>query len=416
MKTKLIFLLLVFIYLHTHVQCITNVNIPDANFKNSLLTDHTIDTNSDGEISCDEAASFTGDMNVSNKSITDLTGIEAFTSLTKLTCFNISITSLDISQNTALTYLNCFNNSLTSLDISNNTALYYLSFSNNNVTSLDVSQHPLLETLSFSSNSITSLDLSNNTALTSLTCHTNQLTSLDVSNNTALESLSCSNMSLNSLDISKNTALKKLTANTIGLTSLDVSQNPALYYIACYSNGLTSLDISQNPALTTLNCNTNQITSLDISQNPLVYSLNCSSNSLTSLNIANGNNENLGLNATNNPDLTCIQIDEGHTYFGDWDKDETADYSTIDCNALSIADENFHSTIKVYPNPIINTLFINLEGKQEFKKAQIFNISGKVLLTTSNTTIDMSSFSAGIYLLKIENTENKVAVRKVIKK
>ncbi|MEP2169718.1 leucine-rich repeat domain-containing protein [Polaribacter sp.] len=436
MKTKLILLLFVFAYLHVNAQCTTNVVIPDANFKTSLLNDHTIDTNSDGEISCDEATAFTGDMNVSNKSITDLTGIEAFTSLTKLTCFNNSIASLDISKNTALAYLNCFNNSLTSLDVTQNTALTYLSFSNNSVTSIDVSQNAVLETLSFSSNSITSIDVSNNPALESFTCHSNELTTIDVSNNPALNVLTAYNTGITSIDVSNNPLLTKLDVDENGLTSLDVSNNPllkylyfednsitsidvsnnpALYYLYCTNNQLTDLDVSQNIALYSLKCGSNSLTSLDVSLNTELGNLNCTSNSLTSLNIANGNNIELYLYATDNPDLACIQIDEGHTYFGDWEKDETAEYSTVDCNTLSVVDENFNNTIRVFPNPIINTLHINLSTEQEFKKAQIFNMLGKEVLTTSATTIDMSSFSSGIYLLKIENTDNNVVLRKIIK-
>ena len=52
-----------------------NVNIPDANFKNALLNhDPVIDTNNDGNISVDEAEGFSGEMMLSNKNISDLTG------------------------------------------------------------------------------------------------------------------------------------------------------------------------------------------------------------------------------------------------------------------------------------------------------------------------------------------------------
>ncbi|MCH7534491.1 MAG: T9SS type A sorting domain-containing protein [Bacteroidetes bacterium] len=114
------------------------VNIPDANFKAYLVGEPTINTNSDGEIQVTEASAFTGAIVVSSLSISDLTGIEAFTALTELWCDNNSLTSLDVSQNTALTYLNSNNNSLTGLDISNNTALTYLDCDSNSLTSLDV--------------------------------------------------------------------------------------------------------------------------------------------------------------------------------------------------------------------------------------------------------------------------------------
>ena len=62
-------------------------------------------------------------LDVNNKNIADLTGIEGFIALTDLRCELNQLTSLDVSNNTALTNLNCTFNQLTSLDVSNNTAL-----------------------------------------------------------------------------------------------------------------------------------------------------------------------------------------------------------------------------------------------------------------------------------------------------
>ena len=101
-------------------------------------------------------------LNVNNKNISDLTGIEDFIALTHLRCsYNHNPTSLDVSNNTALILLECYSNNLTSLDVSQNTAL--------------------IELVSYS-NQLTSLDVSNNSALTYLICGNNQLTTLDVRN------------------------------------------------------------------------------------------------------------------------------------------------------------------------------------------------------------------------------------------
>ena len=208
-------------------------------------------------------------LNVSNSwawsQISDLTGIEAFTALTYLNCYDNQLTSLDLSQNTALTYLNCSYNQLTSLDVSANTALTYLMCRNNQLTSLDVSTNTALTNLYCYYNQLTSLDLSQNTALTYLNCSYNQLTSLDVSANTALTYLMCRNNQLTSLDVSTNTALTNLYCYYNQLTSLDVSTNTALTDLSCASNQLTSLDVSNNTALIELYCTFNQLTSLDAS-------------------------------------------------------------------------------------------------------------------------------------------------------
>ena len=136
------------------------------------------------------------------------------------------------------------------------------------------------------------------TALTYLNCGYNQLTSLDVTQNTALEVLECySNQ----------------------LTSLDVSQNTALYRLKCDDNQLTSLDVSNNTALESLDCDANQLTSLDVSQNTALKILGCTVNQLTCLNVANGNNINLVVfDAENNPNLTCIQVDDAVWSSANW--------------------------------------------------------------------------------------------------
>jgi hypothetical protein len=47
--------------------------------------------------------------------------------------------------------------------------------------------------------------------------------------------------------------------------------------------------------------------------------LNCSNNSLTSLNVQNGQNGNLTIfNATNNPSLYCIRVDDPAYMAANW--------------------------------------------------------------------------------------------------
>ncbi|MBQ7009237.1 MAG: leucine-rich repeat domain-containing protein, partial [Ruminococcus sp.] len=186
---------------------INDENFPDEVFRNYVKENN--DINQNGLLSATEISSVET-IYVSNKSISDLKGIEYFTALRFLNCFNNNLTSLDVSNNTALTTLYCHKNNLTSIDLSKNTALDTLLCYNNNLTSIDVSKNTALEDLYCYNNNITSLDVSENTALTDLYCENNQLTSLDVSNNTALIYLSCENNNLTSLDVSKNTALEDL--------------------------------------------------------------------------------------------------------------------------------------------------------------------------------------------------------------
>ena len=144
---------------------IDNNNFPDANFRTIV---EGFDTNNDSSLSDTEIAAVKK-INCFRKRITNLKGIEYFTSLNNLWCAENKLTALDVSKNTALTDLYCSSNQLTTLDVSKNTAL----------TDLDCGR-----------NQLTTLDVSKNTALTKLSCDNNQLTSLDVSN-TDMDDLNC---------------------------------------------------------------------------------------------------------------------------------------------------------------------------------------------------------------------------------
>ena len=281
---------------------INEENFPDEKFRNWILAQKY---GEDGALTAEEIAAVT-EINVSNKSISDLTGIEYFTALTSLNCEGNPLTSLDVSKNTALTLFDCSNNQLTSLDVSKNTALTELDCSYNQLTSLDVSNNTALTSLNCDGNQLTSLDVSKNTALTLLDCSWNQITSLDVSKNTALTKLDCSYNKLTLLDLSNNTALTLLNCDGNKLTSLDLSKNTALTLLYCSWNQLTSLDVSKNTALTLLYCSYNKLTSLDLSKNTALIELNCYSNKLTSLDVSN--NTNLTLLDCHSNKLTSLDL------------------------------------------------------------------------------------------------------------
>lgn len=276
---------------------INETNFPDGNFRNYLLSRPY---GSDGVLTDGEIAAIII-IDVSSKSIADLTGIEHFTALQALycsinqlteldvshntaliflACNNNQLTGLDVSHNTALDVLYCFNNPLTELDVSHNTALRQLNCSNNQLTELKVNQNMALEALDCSDNSLTELEVSQNTALEALYCNNNQLTELEVSQNTALKRLGCSNNPLTGLDVSYNTALTQLYCSNIQLAELDVSHNTALGGLDCSNNSLTELDVSQNTAMDVFECYNNQLTELDVSQNTALVYFDCSGNQI----------------------------------------------------------------------------------------------------------------------------------------
>ncbi|MEG1470123.1 MAG: X2-like carbohydrate binding domain-containing protein [Anaerovoracaceae bacterium] len=294
---------------------INETNFPDANFRNYIQNSrNNINTNGDNVLSTTEIQNAT-ELILFQQGISDLTGIEHLTALTKLECNGNQLTSLDVSNNNSLTRLNCTNNQLTSLKIGPNTSLTELASNNNQLTSLDVSQNTALTNLQCSGNQLTSLDVSNNTSLTMLTCEKNKLASLDVSPLKSLKSLSCENNLLTSLKIGPNTSLTKLTCYTNKLTNLDVSEVVNLTDLECSINQLTTLDVSNNTSLTMLILDGNQLTTLDVSKNKSLDGLVCNDNQLTALDVSNNtsltmlildNNKLTNLDVSNNKSLTGL--------------------------------------------------------------------------------------------------------------
>ena len=260
---------------------------PDENFRRYVLSN--FDSNRNGIISEEEALNIKK-IDVANKQISSLEGIQYFPNLDYLSCNGNQLTSLDVSGCTALTCLNCYSNALTSLDVSKNTALTELRCDHNSeLTSLNISKNTSLTYLNCEYNHLTSLDVSGCTALTRLNCYNNALTSLDVTKNTALTMLYCSGNPLTSLDVSKNTALTTLYCKN-QLTTLDVSKNTKLTFLMCDDNQLTSLDVSMNTELTYLYCEFNELTVLDVSKNTALTILLCRMSTLKTLYIKKGYN------------------------------------------------------------------------------------------------------------------------------
>ena len=212
---------------------ITDANVPDKTFREYLLKQFDKDGN--GVLTPAERYAVT-EIDVENKYISNLSGIQFFPNLKVLNCGHNRLTKLDVSKNTVLQELVCWENQLTSLDVSQNTALQELACFENQLTSLDVSQNPALQKLSCWDNRLTSLDVSKNTELTYLKCSYNRLTELDVSKNTELTYLDCGYNRLTELDVSQNTKLTELYFVSNKITSLQADNCTNLTVIFTGSN------------------------------------------------------------------------------------------------------------------------------------------------------------------------------------
>ncbi len=239
--------------------------IPDVNFEKALIIEGIDSGVPDGRILTSKIITVTT-LDVSYRTITDLTGIEDFSSLTSLRCNHNQLTFLNLNS-------------------------------------------PLLQTLICTNNQLTSLNISKCLNLKTLWCFSNQLINLDITKNIALEILYCSENKLTDLDFFNNTSLSA---------------------IGCSKNQLNSLDVSNNKALSSLDCSINKLTSLNITKNNNLFFLYSYENQLNSLNLKNGTNTKLSsIDFTKNPNLTCIQVDNKSYSDSNWSskKDLAATYS-----------------------------------------------------------------------------------------
>ncbi|CAL2082865.1 T9SS type A sorting domain-containing protein [Tenacibaculum sp. 190524A02b] len=413
------------------------VNVPDANFKTFLVASEYRDKNQDGEIDIHEAREII-DLNCSNKEIQNITGIEAFVNLEALRCYNNQLTKLDVSKNTKLKTLRCYDNLISEINISQSPLIKRLNLDNNLLSYIDISNNPNLTDLNCAKNGLTSLDLSKNTLLEDLYIPENQLASLDLSNNLKLDYLVCSDNLLTSLDITKNTLLERISLRNNQLTGdLDVSQNIKLEYIDILNNKVTNIDVTKNTLLEEILAGDNQIstidfsknlklervsldenniTNLDFSNNKFLNYVLVSENKLATLNVKNGFNSRLTkLISYLNPTLTCIQVDNvSLAESKDWIKDATANYS-VDCGYSVGVDEFLTDAITIGNNPVQDSLTINSAIDLDIIAVEVYNLVGKQLVVTKETEIDFRSFSKGMYLLKIETSDHKIALKKIIK-
>ena len=262
-------------------------NFPDDNFREYVKT--KFDTDKNGILSQAELDAVTG-IDVEDKEITTLQGIEYFTGLMGLDCSKNQLTNLNLSKNTKLSYIYCEKNQLESLDLSHNKDLGVIICRQNKLKTLDLTYNIELRRLLCSINQLTNLDLSTNSKLTEIDCASNKLKTLDLANKTNLEELYCHQNQLTTLDLTNSTKLKTLDCRYNQLTTLDLTNKTNLEKLYCDGNQLTTLDLTNKTNLETLHCRDNQLKTLDPSKNPKLKKINCEINKLSELDLSHNTN------------------------------------------------------------------------------------------------------------------------------
>ncbi|MFL9836542.1 T9SS type A sorting domain-containing protein [Flavobacterium sp. ST-75] len=299
MKKKLLYLLLLF----SGIASAQIVNIPDANFKNKLLSANTtnniakdindnsiiIDTNGDYEIQESEAL-LVASLYLEGSLIDSLDGIEAFSNITNLNCRLNHLVTFDYYLPN-LTILQLEYNDLTSLDVSGCANLINLNCRSNDIVSLNALGLLNLEVLGGENNQITTLNLTPSGALLNLDiAGGSNVSGLTFSDFPNLEYLDYEgNTQLSSEDISSLVNLKRLDCSGVGLTSLDLTGFTLLEDLYCFDNPLSSIVTDDLINLYYFGCSNTLLTELDLSHSPGLGFIHVNENTLLeTININNG--------------------------------------------------------------------------------------------------------------------------------
>ena len=380
--------------------------------------------------------------------INDLTGIEGFVALKKLKCVDIDITELDLNSNTSLEEIELYSTEVSELSIESLASLRYfesrynelakLDFHNNlNLESINVSEnldyfnieglHNLnylkanyseltssefvygnnvsLEELFLIGNELTTLNTASFPALKWFNCAQNDLISLDVSNNMNLEFVGASfNSNLISLNTGNLSSLTEILAQGTRL-DLDISKNVNLEEVNLSFGNVNSVKTGHNPNLKRLSVYENKLTDLDVSGCTGLITLNVSYNLLEQLNLQNGNNELLRISATDNPNLTCIQVSNLTYAEANWsDKIDSQSYFSTDCGQSSLKASG--ATVKEYfsVNPTVTEGVITVISPA-IGNYQWVNLEGEMLqegkIIEGENQLDIVSFNSGMYVLRL---------------
>jgi len=416
----------------SETDCSSYVAVTDANFEAALEALGYDDISNDGQVPVWLINEVTT-LNIENKGIADLTGIEGFTALVNLNCIRNTIKELDMKGNPSLEVLNCSRNFIDSLNVQTNLELKELICERNgNLKHVIVSNNQKLERLDLERTGISSINVANNAMLKNLDIRfNNPVQSLDISGNPNLETLLCNGTNIPSLDASGHEKLKVIhTQDNNNLRSINLANTEKLEQLLASKTKLSSIDVSDCVALKSINLSNTQITEIDLSSNGFLETVDFSNNSnLTRLNIQNGNNRAItSFSATNTPNLTCITVDDVAYSTATWTNvDVGAPFNTF-CDYTVIPDANFEAALSAYddipndgqvPRPAISVItnldvsnqgISDLTGIEDFTSLEALNIRENTI-----SSLDVSNNTELTLISAQDNVLNAIDVTDLIK-
>ncbi|WP_153916181.1 hypothetical protein [Shewanella sp. TC10] len=186
----------------------------------------------------EEMAIFTSlkELDISSSGAKDI-DLSSFSTLEKIRLtFNLSLSSLHLSENHSLTEVSLWNNAELQLDAANLVNLKTIEAVSNNISYLNIYNTPQLEFLNVMDNNLSIIDVSNNHNLRTLHLDMNDFSSINLQENINLENLSIGLNEIQSIDLTHNTQLKTFDAAISQLTTINLDANRLLESVRLNNN------------------------------------------------------------------------------------------------------------------------------------------------------------------------------------
>lgn len=264
------------------------------------MTEPKIDADGDGKITFEEAAAvkelqlgFDVEPESTVDCVTDITGLEYFTSLETLSLKYNRVSDIKpIEGISTLKVLILGENPISSINLDALGELTDLRLYGTNISDIDLTKTPKLESLYLQRTNVSKVDLTPLQSLDqALLNKCSSLTELKASNLPSLTRIDAIECNLKSFEISDCPSLRELHLNSNKLTSIKMTNLAMLMRLNVYDNQLTSINVSNLPFLMWLFVFDNQLTSIDLSANVPLREFRASNNPLTEVNLST--NENL---------------------------------------------------------------------------------------------------------------------------
>jgi hypothetical protein len=137
-----------------------------------------------------------------------------------------------------------------------------------------------------------------------------------------------------------------------------------------------------------------------------------------------GNNSN-AINTTNDVVYIATRGQNSQKWFDgggiddlriyDYELSETEMATVYSGSYLNVGDVAFkENELKAYPNAVEDFLYLQTTSNSTLD-INVFDITGKVIIKTHGSTLDMSSLNSGLYIVNVRE-DNKVANLKILKK